>query len=125
MPLIDNLDLFLDDFGVNCKAGDVIAKGLFDQPSEIITGDGIITTDYTLTCKSSDFSNLAYGSGIEVDNQLYNVRDVRLIDDGKFCVLSLQRVIADPLILTSNEITGGGPGDDFNSGNVYAGGGVE
>ncbi len=49
MTITENLDAFLDDFGVTCTAGAVTALGILDMPSQVLLSDAILSTDYTLT----------------------------------------------------------------------------
>jgi hypothetical protein len=51
----------------------------------------IITTDYSLRCEASKFRTLAYGASITVDGAAYTIRENRLIEDGVFCVITLQK----------------------------------
>lgn len=90
MALTENLNVFLADFGVTCVSGGVTAFGLLDMPSQVLAGDMVLTTDYTLLAKASDFGTLIRGNSITVDGNLYTVRETRLIDDGKFVEIGLQ-----------------------------------
>ena len=51
----------------------------------------IITTDYSLRCEASKFGTLAYGASITVDGTAYTIRENRLIEDGVFCEITLQK----------------------------------
>jgi hypothetical protein len=51
----------------------------------------IISTDYSLRVRASEFSTLGYGSAVVVDGGNYTVRESRLLDDGVFLQLSLQK----------------------------------
>jgi len=51
----------------------------------------VISTDYVLTAKASDFGSLRYGDSISVGGTAYTVREALLIDDGAFVELSLQK----------------------------------
>lgn len=92
MPLNEDLGVFLDDFGVSCTAGAVTALGILDMPSQIISGDMVLSTDYTLTARAADFGGLKYGDSITVAAVAYTVRETRLIDDGAFVEIGLQKV---------------------------------
>jgi hypothetical protein len=92
MALSEDLSVFLDDFGVSCTAGAVSAFGILDMPSQIISGDMVLTTDYTLMVRTADFGGLLYGDGITVDGVNYQVREVRKLDDGAFSEIALQRL---------------------------------
>ena len=92
MPLSEDLTVFLNDFGVNCTAGAITALGILDMPSQILSGDMVLSTDYTLTARAADFGGLFYGDTINVAGQAYQVREVRKLDDGAFCEIALQKV---------------------------------
>jgi len=92
MALTEDLSVFLNDFGVSCTAGAVSALGILDMPTQVLAGDQILSTDYTLTAKASDFGNLLYGDAITVAGVAYTVREARLIDDGALVELGLQKV---------------------------------
>jgi riboflavin synthase alpha subunit len=91
MPLTEDLGAFFNDFGVSCTAGAVSALGILDMPSQVLVGDQVLSTDYTLTAKASDFGNLLYGDSITVAGVAYTVREARLIDDGAIVELGLQK----------------------------------
>ena len=91
MAFTETLDTFFDDFGVTCTAGAVTALGILDMPSEVLAGDMVLTTDYSLTAQASDFGSLKYGDSITVNSVAYTVRETRLIDDGSLIVLGLQK----------------------------------
>ncbi len=92
MAITEGLNGFLDDFGVSCTAGAVSALGILDMPSQIISGDMVLSTDYSLTARAADFGGLKYGDAITVDGVAYTVRETRLIDDGAFVEIGLQKV---------------------------------
>lgn len=87
----EDLDVFLADFGVTVTSGLVSGVGILDMPGEVIMNDMVISTDYTLRCESAKFGNLAYGMPLIVNDETYSVREVRRIDDGLLCEVSLQR----------------------------------
>lgn len=89
--MIEDLGTFLNDFGVSCTAGAVTALGILDMPSQIISGDLVLSTDYTLTARASDFGMLKYSDAITVATVAYTVRETRLIDDGAFVEIGLQK----------------------------------
>lgn len=91
MPLTEDLGEFFNDFGVSCTAGAVTALGILDMPTQVLAGDQILSTDYTLMAKASDFGNLLYGDAITVAGVAYTVREARLIDDGALVELGLQK----------------------------------
>lgn len=91
MAFTEDLSIFLADFGVSCTAGAVTAKGILDMPSQMVADGMVLTTDYTITAQASDFGNLTRGSSITVDSVAYTVREVMLMDDGKFVQLGIQK----------------------------------
>jgi hypothetical protein len=95
MALTEDLAVFLADFGVSVTAGAVSGSGLLDMPGELIADGMVITTDYTLRCEASKFGGLIYGAAVTVDGVNYQVRDNRLVDDGKFCDITLLKVAPD------------------------------
>jgi hypothetical protein len=92
MALTEDLNLFLDDFGVSCTAGAVSALGILDMPTQVLAGDMVLSTDYTLTARASDFGGLLYGAAITVDGVNYSVRETRKLDDGAFVEIALMRL---------------------------------
>jgi riboflavin synthase alpha subunit len=91
MAFSEDLSAFLTDFGVSCTSGATTALGILDMPGQLIADSMVISTDYQLTCKASDFGNLKYNDSISVDGVAYTVRETRLIDDGRFCEVSLMK----------------------------------
>ena len=90
MAITEDLDIYLADFGVSCTAGDTTANGILDMPSQVISDGMVLTTDYTLTTRASNFGDLVGGDSITVDGTSYTVRETLLIDDGKFVQIALQ-----------------------------------
>jgi hypothetical protein len=91
MTITEDLDIFLADFGVSCTAGAVTANGILDMPSQILSDGMVLSTDYTLTARASNFGSLIRGNSITVDSVAYTVRETMLIDDGKFVQIALQK----------------------------------
>jgi hypothetical protein len=99
--LIEDLDLFLDDFAVPVSANGTSGFGIFDQNSEIALGGEVVFIDYLLTVKTSVFGSLTYGDTITVDGASYKVEHQPMrFDDGAFCRVPLMKVEA-----VSNNIT--------------------
>lgn len=90
--ITEDLNLFLEDFGVSCTAGAVTAMGILDMPSQVVADGMVLTTDYKLTARAADFGSLLYGDGITVDGVNYQVRDTMRIDDGKFVEIFLTKL---------------------------------
>ena len=95
MAFTEDLTLFLNDFGVSCTAGAVSALGILDMPTQVLAGEMVLSTDYTLTASYADFGGLVYGDGITVDAINYQVRENRRLDDGKFVEISLMKLAPD------------------------------
>jgi hypothetical protein len=91
MAITEDLDIFLADFGVSCTAGATTANGILDMPSQVISDGMVLTTDYTLTARASNFGSLIRGDSITVDGTAYTVRETMLLDDGKFIQLGIQK----------------------------------
>jgi len=91
MAITEDLDVFLADFGVSCTAGATTANGILDMPSQVVSDGMVLTTDYTLTTRASNFGSLVRGDSITVDGTPYTVRETMLLDDGKFVQIALQR----------------------------------
>jgi hypothetical protein len=91
MAFTEDLSIFLADFGVSCTAGAVTALGILDMPSQILSDGMVLSTDYTLTAKASNFGTLIRGDSITVDSVAYTVRETMLIDDGKIVQIALQK----------------------------------
>lgn len=95
MAFSEDLNLFLDDFGVSCVAGAVSALGILDMPTQVLAGEMVLSTDYTLTARAADFGGLLYGDAIAVNGTNYAVREVRRLDDGAFVEISIQKLAPD------------------------------
>ena len=114
MALTDLPNSYLADFGVDCVAGSVTGKGILDMPGQVIAGDMVLTTDFTLTAKAADFGDLIYGSEITVNGTAYVVRETRLVDDGLFCEISLQRSVATSVTTATTAINAGDSDDTID-----------
>jgi hypothetical protein len=93
MAFTENLDVFFSTagFGLSVTSGAYSGVGILDMPSEIIADGVVLTTDYRLLVKTSDFPALARGSSMTVDGTAYTVREPMLIDDGKITQVMLMR----------------------------------
>ena len=92
MAFTEDLDLFLADFGVSVTSGSVTGIGILDMPSEIVADGVVLTTDYKVTVKTSQFGGLLYGAPVTVDGVNYQVREAMKVDDGSFTDLMLTRL---------------------------------
>lgn len=92
MAFTEDLDLFLADFGVSVTSGAVTGVGILDMPTEIVADGVVLTTDYKVTVKTSQFGGLLYGAPVTVDGVNYQVREALKVDDGEFTELMLTRL---------------------------------
>lgn len=92
MALTEDLSLFLADFGVTVTSGAVSGMGILDMPSQIVADGMVLTTDYKLTVRTSEFGGLIYGAPVTVDGVNYQVREAIKVDDGQFTELMLTRL---------------------------------
>ena len=90
--ITEDLSLFLADFGVTVTSGAVSGMGILDMPSQIVADGMVLTTDYKLTVRTSEFGGLIYGAAVTVDGVNYQVREAMKIDDGQFTELMLTRL---------------------------------
>lgn len=84
-------DVFLKDFGQTVTWGRYSGTGILDLPSEIIAGGMVLTTDYQLTVKTSDFPGIDRGAEVTTGGATYFVREARSVDDGVFSHLFLSK----------------------------------
>jgi len=89
----EDLDLFFQDFGVPCSSGTITGVGILDMPTQVISGDMVLSTEYSLTVKTSQFGTLGYNDQITVAGNMYQVRDLMLLDDGAMARLSLTKLL--------------------------------
>jgi hypothetical protein len=121
MAFAEDLSVFLADFGVPISSGSSSGLGILDMPSEMVADGVVLTTDYKVTCLASEFGDLQYGTGVNVDGLPYTVRSVELLDDGKFCDLMLQRS-ATPVLADVSAAVLDGDGVDTESTVILDGG---
>ena len=87
--MIENLDAFLNDFGVIAVSGNDSFSVLFDQfhsPMDI----GVEGRSLIATAKTQDVINLNHQSELMIEDKVYEVVGIRLLDDGKFTQLDLK-----------------------------------
>ena len=92
MTIADDLGAFFSFDAATVTNGIVTSTGLLDMPSEIIADGAVLTTDYKLTVRASDFGGLLYGDGLTVNGINYTVRNVMLVDDGRIAEISLMKI---------------------------------
>ena len=91
MAFTEDLEVFFTDFNDEVKSGNVMYKGILEQPDEIVADGVVMTTDYQLTGKTFELGALEYDSILTVNDESYSIRSVRKIDDGSLCILSLTK----------------------------------
>lgn len=88
----ENLDVFLADFGLDVVFGDTYTKGILDMPDQNILSGNVLSTEYSLTFKTSSLPSLLSGDVLSVDEISYKIREVEKIVDGNFSRALLTRV---------------------------------
>ena len=91
MAFTENLDNFFTDFGNSVVSSGINYKGILEQPDELIADGVVLTTDYELIAKNSELGSLTFDTEIDVSDVTYKVRNVRKIDDGTLCKISLTK----------------------------------
>ena len=93
MAFTEDLDVFFSTagFGVSVTKGDDTGVGILDMPSEVVADGVVLTTDYKLLVKTSDFTSITRGDAITVDGNDYTVREPMLLDDGEITQIFLMR----------------------------------
>ena len=91
MAFTEDINTFFGDFSESVLYKNATYKGILEQPDEIVADDRVLTTDYELTVKNSDLGTLAFDTEIDVSNVTYKVRNIRKVDDGTLCKISLTK----------------------------------
>ena len=84
MAFVEELDVFFSDFADEVIYDNDTYVGQLDQPDEVIVDGRILTTEYELLVKTSDFSTVVFDKTIQV-------RTMMKIDDGKFSKIMLSK----------------------------------
>lgn len=121
MTIDADLDVFFSFGASSVSAGAVSGLGLLMMPGEIIADGMVMTTDYELTVKTSEFGDLEYGAGIVVDAVPYTVRNVKPVDDGRLSIVQMQATVA-PQVLPAAPAVLDGDGTDTESEVILDGG---
>jgi hypothetical protein len=73
-------------------AGNVSTTGMFDEKSELVLDEQVVSVENALTVVTSELGHLRYGDAITVDSVAYRVRrEPMRMADGLLCVMSLER----------------------------------
>ena len=91
MAFVKELDVFFSDFADEVIYDNGRYIGQLDQPDEVIVDGRILTTEYELLVKTSDFSTVVFDKTIQVNGEEYSVRTIMKIDDGKFSKIMLSK----------------------------------
>ena len=91
MAFVEELDVFFSDFADEVIYDNDTYIGQLDQPDEVIVDGRILTTEYELLVKTSDFSTIVFDKTIQVNGEEYSVRTMIKIDDGKFSKIMLSK----------------------------------
>tara|TARA_Y100001978_G_scaffold106205_1_gene94882 strand:- start:306 stop:593 length:288 start_codon:yes stop_codon:yes gene_type:complete len=91
MVFKENLNVFFDEFTDEVIYDNAIYFGMLDEPDEIIADNTILSTEYELKVKTSDFKKVLFDKTMLVNTIPYTVRNIRKIDDGKISIISLSK----------------------------------
>lgn len=83
--------VFLRDFGVPVTDGTTTSVGILDMPTEVIADGMVLSTDYQLTVRASEYGSKKYGDTLTVNGAAYTVKECRLLDDGAFAMIYLSK----------------------------------
>ena len=82
---------------VSVVAGSVSTTGMFDEKSELVLDEQVVSVENALTVRTSELGHLRYGDSITVAGQPYLVRqEPHRMADGLLSILSLERVDTIP-----------------------------
>jgi len=91
MAFVEELDVFFSDFVDEVIYDNAVYKGQLDQPDEVVVDGRILTTEYELLVKTTDFSSVVFDKTMKVNGEDYSVRTIMKIDDGKFSKIMLSK----------------------------------
>ena len=93
MPIVEDLDAFLADFGVPCVFGSSTFIALLDQNDDVLElpRAATLSRQYAITYRT-DKATLTRGQAGTVNGVAYTVREApRQVDDGAFSRCSLSK----------------------------------
>jgi len=74
-------------------AGSVSTTGMFDEQTELVLNDQVVSVENALTVLYSELGHLRYGASITVASVAYKVRHEPMrMADGLLCVISLEKI---------------------------------
>ena len=93
LSFTEDLDAFFDTpgFTVPVASGGTTSVGYFESPNEIIADGVVLTTDYAVVVKTSDFGSVVRGDTMTVEGTSYTVREPMMLDDGKIMRVMLMK----------------------------------
>jgi hypothetical protein len=90
--------------GVPFVWGAVSASGIFEQNSQLILDDQVISLEYAVhNLPTALFGGLKYNDAVTVDGQSYTVREPMVTGDGRYMMVTLSKV--DGAVITGTAIT--------------------
>tara|TARA_B100000963_G_scaffold94135_2_gene81051 strand:- start:2750 stop:3040 length:291 start_codon:yes stop_codon:yes gene_type:complete len=93
MQFIEETDLFLTDFAQKVFFEDGEFFAIFNTPDQILSGDMIVSTDYTLQAKTVDIVKINVGSILQLEingeRKDFEVRQKIMTDDGVFSEVAM------------------------------------
>ncbi len=93
MPFAEDLSVFFNsaDFGSAATWNAQSATVILDTPTEDILGGRAQSNEYTATLRASDFAAIKRGDVITIATTNYQVREIKLLDDGAIKQLLLTK----------------------------------
>lgn len=78
--------------GVSVIAGAASGMGILNRNAELVSDGNVISVEYHLTVETATFGTLKYGDYIQVDSDVFVVRQApMLIGDGTDCFVLLEK----------------------------------
>lgn len=92
MAFSEDLTAFFADFGELATWGAYTAKVLVDSPTEDLLGGRVLSTDFKLTLPAAELPGIAKDGQVVIGSATYQVREVRLVGDGKVKELMVRKL---------------------------------
>ena len=86
--MLDNLDIYFLDLGVDCSDGVINFKGILDYPDGLFANQMVISTQNSVIVKTTDSSRIT-GKDLTVDGVAYKITSRKKIDDGQLTLIEL------------------------------------
>ena len=88
--------------GVPFVWGAVAASGIFEQNSQLILDDQVISLEYAVhNLPTALFGGLKYNDAVTVDGQSYTVREPMVTGDGRYMMVTLSKVDGPAIVGTA------------------------